>query len=95
MSSVVEKVEKKFVEPIFTLISVEKTDAPPGCDGQGWHRYVIGRGTSTIVGSRRGTLNQIRTYACEYAAELNERAANGGGSTWSPKNKGRKPARTS
>ena len=91
MSSVVEK---RIPPQIFTLISVEKTDAPPGCDGQGWHRYVIGRGTSTIVGSRRGTLSQIRTYASEYAAELNERAANGGASTWSPKNKGRKAART-
>ncbi|MBI2994286.1 MAG: hypothetical protein HYY48_08955 [Gammaproteobacteria bacterium] len=89
MSSVVEK---KLNEPKFTLISVEKTETPPGCDGQGWYRYVIGRGTSTIVGSRRGTLSQIRAYASEYAEEINQRAANGGASTWSPKHKGRKAA---
>lgn len=87
MSSIAET---RPVQTVFTLISVEKTDAPAGCLGDRWYRYVIERGASTIVGSRRGTLQQVTLHAREYAAELNLRAANGGAFTWSPKIKGRK-----
>ena len=82
--------EKRTSPSEFIVSSVEKTDAPAGCEGEGWYRYVLERGASTIVGSRRGTLQQVRTHAREYAAEINNRAANGGASTWSPKIKGRK-----
>lgn len=82
--------EKRTTQSMFVVSSVEKTDAPDGCDGEGWYRYVLERGTSTIVGNRRGTLQQVRTHAREYAEEINNRAANGGASTWSPKIKGRK-----
>jgi hypothetical protein len=71
----------------FTLVSIEKTDPPSGCDGDKWYRYVIERGISTIVGNRSGTLKQVTNYAREYTAELNERAKNGGRSSWSPRSK--------
>jgi hypothetical protein len=83
--------EKQASEPKFTLVSVEKSEPPDGCEGGSWYRYIIERGRSTIVGSRSGTLQQVTTHAKEYAAELNYRAENGGGSTWAPRKRGRKP----
>ena len=85
------KKTKKTPDSKFNVVSVEKTDAPEGCDGEDWYRYVIERGRSTIVGSRRGSLRQVKAHATEYANDLNLRAANGGVSLWSPRRKAQKP----
>ena len=82
-----EALQKSTDSSQFTLVSIEKTDPPQGCDGDKWYRYVIERGISTIVGNRSGTLKQVTNYAREYTAELNERAKNGGRSSWSPRSK--------
>ncbi|MEJ2130116.1 MAG: hypothetical protein P8Y95_00450 [Gammaproteobacteria bacterium] len=76
----------------FSVITVEKTEAPDGSDGT-WYRYVIERAnSSTIVGSRRGSMRAVKRHAKEFAEDLNVRIANGGKSMWSPRQK--KPATT-
>lgn len=83
-------VENAAAKPKFVVKGAEKIDPPHGCEGKSWYRYVIESGRSTIVGCRSGTLQQVTEHAKEYAAELNFRAANGGHSAWSPRNKKRK-----
>jgi hypothetical protein len=72
----------------YKVALVEKTTAPEGTDGSTWHRYVLDNGTSTIVGQRQGTLQDVTSYAREYSEQLNERGALGR-SAWNPR--GRKP----
>jgi len=57
----------------YTVVSVEKTEAPEGGDGGEWYRYVVGRDKSTIVGNMRGTLQQVTHYAKEFVENLNSR----------------------
>ena len=78
---------------LFSVITVEKTEAPDGADGT-WYRYVIERAnSSTIVGNRRGSLRAVKRHAQAFAEDLNLRIANGGKSMWSPRQK--KPAASS
>lgn len=77
-------------EQQYALASVEEIEAPEGCEEKGagrWFRYVIERGTSTIVGQRRGTRQQVATYAKEYVAELNARSGGRASSPWAPRQK--------
>lgn len=57
----------------YTLISVEKTDPPSGVEGGNWYRYIVGRGSSSLVGKRRGTLKQVTEHAETLAEDLNSR----------------------
>ena len=67
----------------YKVISVEKTDAPSGMEGDNWYTYIIERERSApIVGTRSGTKQQVTKHAEEYAASLNERAGAPGGSIW-------------
>ncbi|MCZ6871804.1 MAG: hypothetical protein O7G84_20095 [Gammaproteobacteria bacterium] len=78
---------------MFSVVAVEKIDAPEGLDGT-WYRYVIDReSSSTIVGSRRGSMRAVKRHAQLFAEDLNLRIANGGKSMWSPRQK--KPATSS
>lgn len=74
---------------LFRVERVEKSPSPEGGEDQGWHRYVLDNGASTIVGHRRGKLRDVTAYAREYVKQLNERSATGR-SPSSPR--GRKPA---
>ena len=47
----------------YALISVEKTDPPNGEEGGSWYQYIVGRGNSSLVGKRRGTLKQVKEHA--------------------------------
>ena len=69
----------------YNVVSVEKTEAPDGMEGANWYRYVIGRGTSTMVGSRRGTLKQVTEHAKTLASDLNARSGRNGKSLWAPR----------
>ena len=69
----------------YNVLSVEKSDPPTGMDGANWYRYIIGRGTSTMVGSRRGTLKQVTEHANTLASDLNERSGRNGKSLWAPR----------
>jgi len=69
----------------YDVISVEKIDPPTGMDGANWYRYVIGRGNSTMVGNRRGTLKQVTEHAKTLASDLNARSGRNGKSLWAPR----------
>jgi|GEM_PF-680379 hypothetical protein len=73
----------------FKVARVEKTAAPDGSDGQGWYRYVLDNGKSTITGQRSGTLKDVTAHAAYCAEQINARGF-GKQSLWSPR--GRKPA---
>lgn len=70
----------------YKVVSVEKTDPPEGADGGNWYRYVVGRGdSSSLVGSRRGTLKQVTEHAETLADDLNARSGRKGKSVWAPR----------
>ncbi|HEY5604322.1 MAG TPA: hypothetical protein VIM41_14570 [Gammaproteobacteria bacterium] len=58
----------------YSVISVEKSKAPVGADGDNWFKYVVVRDNSKIVGNMRGTLNQVTQYANDFVDNLNLRA---------------------
>jgi hypothetical protein len=75
-------------EARYMVKTVEKTQAPAGCDGDDWCRYVLERGGSTLVGQRRGTIKQVTRYAEELANDVNSRTGGSSGvSQWSSRNK--------
>ena len=57
----------------FELTSILKTEAPIGTDGNGWHRYIITQGESSIVGYRQGTQRKVKLAIEEIVVQLNER----------------------
>ena len=72
----------------YLVKTVEKTAPPAGCDGDDWCRYVLQRGSSELVGQRRGTIKQVTRYAEELANDVNSRTGSSSGiSQWSSRNK--------
>lgn len=65
---------------------VEKTAPPVGMDGDNWHRYVIGQGSSKIEGKKTGSLKEVKRHAEMLAEGINSRMG-GGGSTYAPRKK--------
>jgi hypothetical protein len=74
----------------YKVVSVEKTEPPEGVDGGSWYKYIVGRGDSSLVGSRRGTLKQVTEHAQTLVNDLNARSGRKGKSVWAPKQQ--KPA---
>ena len=70
----------------YTVTSVERSEPPEGVEEGTWYRYVIEQHNSTIVGSRRGTLEQVTCHANEFAADLNARPIG----RWNPTKSNRK-----
>lgn len=69
----------------FIIVSIEKSKAPQGAEGDNWFRYVIERGNSQIVGNMSGTLQKVKTKVTEFVENLNERTSSPRGrSLWSP-----------
>jgi len=69
----------------FILVSVDKSEAPAGTQGDNWYRYVIERGNSKIVGNMCGSLQKVKQKVSDYVDNLNERVASPKGrSPWSP-----------
>ncbi len=57
----------------FELVSIEKTVAPVGSEGNDWFSYCIAQGSNTITGYRQGTAAGIRESLQEIIVGLNER----------------------
>jgi len=57
----------------YEIVSIKRTDAPPGMEGSGWHNYVISQGNNTIRGFRQGTMKVVTAAVEEIIAQLNER----------------------
>ena len=70
----------------YQVVEVTKINPPDGVDEGNWYRYEIALEGETIVGSRRGTLQQVTQYANECASNMSERVARGR-SSWASRNK--------
>ena len=70
----------------YQLVTVEKAEPPVGIEDGNWYRYVIALESESIVGSRRGTLEQVTAYAYECAQNLSSRVGRGT-SSWSSRKK--------
>ena len=58
----------------YEIVSVRRTEPPPGGEGSNWYRYVIAfEGTNTIHGCRQGGLKAVTRAVEEIVAQLNER----------------------
>ena len=57
----------------FKLESIVDEEGPTGTEGVGWHRYVITQGGNTIVGHRRGSLENVMVAAEKIVLQLNQR----------------------
>jgi len=62
------------VADYFKVVSVEKSEAPQGGEGNNCHRYVIERGNSQIIGNMRGSLQNVELKVTEYVENLNLRS---------------------
>jgi len=62
----------------YQLESVEQTTPPKGITSGTWFRYIIGRGSSKINGTKTGTLRSVTEHAEVVVENLNERANNFG-----------------
>ncbi len=59
---------------LYEIVSVQRTEPPPGGKGSNWYRYVIAfEGTNTIDGCRQGGLKAVTRAVEEIVAQLNER----------------------
>ena len=57
----------------YEIVSVRKTEPPPGTEGANWHHYVIVQGANTIRGYRQGSLKAVTSAVEEIVVLLNER----------------------
>ena len=66
--------ETSQVRQSYEMVSVRRTEPPPGAEGSIWHRYVIAfGGHNNIQGCREGPLNVVTGAVEEIVAQLNER----------------------
>ncbi len=62
------------MEQHYEIVSIERSEPPPGGKGSNWHRYVIAfEGTNTIHGCRQGDLKAVTRAVEEMVAQMNER----------------------
>ena len=57
----------------YEIVSVEKTDPPPGTEGSDWYHYVIAQGPNIIRGYRQGALSAVKSAVAEVVDQLNQR----------------------
>ena len=69
-------------EQSFRVVSVEKTERIAGIIDEDCYRYIIECGRRRIVGTRFGTLQEVRSHAKACIDELNRRDNNSGYSFW-------------
>ena len=62
---------------LYHVVSVEKTGTPEGMPEGNWHRYIIGRGRSTIEGLKPGSLHDVTQHVETLVEGLNERSVKG------------------
>jgi len=63
----------------FSVVAINRTEAPKGADHGTWYEYVIEGGAKRqrITGCRCGSRDQVRQHAEGFAQELNARARRG------------------
>ena len=71
------------IEPVYSVVSVKKTQPPNEMAEGDWYRYEITGKNSTIVGSMQGTLQQVSEHAENVAQDLNARDDVRKGGLWS------------
>ena len=57
----------------YEVVSVRRSETPPGAEGGDWHRYEIVQGKNKIKGYRQGSREDVTEAVSEIAARLNER----------------------
>ncbi len=66
-------ISSKTAQP-YEIVSVSRTEPPPGGKGRNWYRYVIAfKGSNSIHGRRQGGLKAVTEAVEEIVAQLNER----------------------
>ena len=66
--------ETSEVRQSYEIVSVRRSEPPPGAEGSNWYRYVIAfGGRNNIQGCRQGSLNLVTGAVEEIVAQLNER----------------------
>ncbi len=75
--------EDETIKLKYHVVTVEKAPPPEGVEGDNWHRYVIGQGSSRIEGLKSGSLKAVTQHAESVAEEFNLRMGRGG-STYAP-----------
>jgi hypothetical protein len=62
------------MEQVYEIVSIQRSEHPPGAKGVNWHSYVIAfEGTETIHGYRQGNIKVVIKEVEEIVAQLNER----------------------
>lgn len=56
----------------YSILSVRKTTPPDGTTGNNWYCYIISNMQNTIVGYRRGDLNEVHNIAQDCVKHLNQ-----------------------
>ncbi len=79
--------EALVVRKLYEIVSILKTESPPGAVGSDWHRYEIAHGTNIINGYKQGSLNSVTAAVEENVAQLNERYLYKRSQVTTPKNK--------
>lgn len=67
--------ETPVLDDPYEVVSVKRSETPPGGEGSDWHRYEIVQGKNKIKGYRQGTREDVTEAVTEIAARLNERRA--------------------
>jgi hypothetical protein len=58
----------------YEIVSIRRSDPPPGAKGANWHRYEIAfNDTNTICGYRQGSIKDVIKEVEEIVAQLNKR----------------------
>jgi hypothetical protein len=65
----------------YELLSVDRSTAPGGHEGDDWVRYTIAQGSNTITGYRRGNLAALKRELQAVVLALNERRSGKPGRT--------------
>ena len=58
---------------MYEIISIQRTESPPGADGSDWYRYEIANGRDIINGCKQGSLDFVTTEVEKNVEQLNER----------------------
>ena len=79
--------ETSVVRKHYEIVSILRTESPPGAVGSDWHRYEIAHGTNIINGFKQGSLTSVTEAVEENVAQLNERQFGKCAQVTTPKNK--------
>ncbi len=59
----------------FEVVTLEQTTSPDGSNADGWYRYELTQGTTTITGYKQGAAEEVREEIASMVSRLNERRA--------------------